>query len=447
MAWVTDTLREHLWAKQKDIAASVRLHRRTAVHSAHDLGKSFVAARLAGWWLSTHPTGEAFVVTSAPTFAQVRAILWREIGRAHTKGKLLGRVNQTEWFMPTSEGREELVAFGRKPSDFDSAAFQGVHARYVLVVFDEAAGIPRPLWDAADSLIANEDSRFLAIGNPDDPQSEFAEVCRPGSGWNVIHLSAFDSPNFTNEDVPEALRHLLVGPTWVDEKRRRWGEDNPLYRAKVLGEFPETTEGGLIPASWVKAAQLREMEPGDPVELGVDVGAGGDKSVICLRRGSVARIVSADQDPDTMRTCGRVVAARRDHGATLVKVDPIGVGKGLLDRAKELREPAYGVNVGAPARDREHFANLRAELYWGLRERFQDGDIDIDPDDDDLAAELVGLRFERTSRGQIKIESKDEMLRRGRHSPDRADALMLAFADSAILGVGPVDLDREILFL
>lgn len=66
--------------------SKVRDHRRTAVRSCHGAGKSYVAARAAVWWIMSHPPGEAFVVSSAPTSAQVRAILWR-----HGRGAIGGR--------------------------------------------------------------------------------------------------------------------------------------------------------------------------------------------------------------------------------------------------------------------------------------------------------------------------------------------------------------------
>lgn len=425
--WVDDRLGEHVWSKQQQILESVRDNRRTAVRSCHSAGKSFIASRLAAWWIECHPPGEAFVVTTAPTGRQVRAILWREIGRAHARGSLSGRTNQTEWWLGMREGNEEIVAFGQKPADMDPSAFQGIHQRYVLVIFDEACGMPAALWEAADTLISNEDSRFLAIGNPDDPVSEFAEVCKPGSGWNVIGIDAFETPNFTGEEIPDKLRHVLIGKTWVEEKRRKWGEDNPLYIAKIRGQFPEVTSDGLIPVRWVKEAQERELSAGDPVELGVDVGGGGDRSVIAIRRGAVVRIHRRDQNPDTMQTCGNVVATIREAGASVAKVDEIGIGRGVVDRAKEQDHPVVGVNVGQAASDSEAFANLRAEGYWGLRERFQAGEIDLDPEDEDLAAQLVDLKYKRTSSGKIQIESKDDIRRRGKPSPDDADAVMLAF--------------------
>lgn len=153
VGWVTERLGEHLWSRQREIAESVRDNRYTAVPSCHDSGKSFLASRLAAWWITVHPPGEAFVVTTAPTTAQVNAILWREIRKAHVKGRLAGRLTlDANWYLPG----EQLVAYGRKPQDYDPAGFQGIHARYILIVIDEACGVPRVLFDAVDSLATNE---------------------------------------------------------------------------------------------------------------------------------------------------------------------------------------------------------------------------------------------------------------------------------------------------
>jgi hypothetical protein len=434
-AWISDMLKEHLWSKQREIVLSVRDNRKTAVPSCHGSGKSFLAARIAAHWITNHPAGEAFVVSSAPTGRQVRNILWREINRAHGNAQLIGRTNQTEWFIPTANGKEELVAFGMKPDDLDPAAFQGIHARYVLVIFDEAGGIAsQALWEAADSLCANDDSRFLAIGNPDAPETEFHSICKPGSGWKVIPISAYDTPNFTGETVPDKLKHLLVGKLWVEEKRRKWGESNPFWISKVLGQFPDTTIDGLIPIKWVLAAQRAELVPSTPNELSLDVGGGTNNSTYCERQGPRYRIIRRDQNPDTMETCGQLLAfinQRKKTDATKaytrVKVDEIGIGRGVVNRAQEQKyHVVIGVNVSRPAKDKEHFENIRAEGYWELRELFQSHLIDIDEHDDDLAAQLVDLRYKRNSRGKIQMESKDDIKARGRPSPDDADAMMLA---------------------
>lgn len=435
--WIREVLKEFLWSKQIEIMHSVRDHRKTAVPSCHAAGKSYLASRIAAWWLENHPAGEAFVVTSAPTGRQVRNILWREINRAHGNGLLSGRTNQTEWFLPMPNGKEELVAFGMKPDDMDPAAFQGIHARFVLVIFDEGGGINSSgLWEAADSLCANDESRFLTIGNPDDPETEFKKICDPGSGWNVISISAFDTPNFTNEVIPEKLRPLLVGRLWVEEKKKKWGVDNPFYISKVLGQFPGTTVGGLIPIKWIKDAQLRELPFSLPNMMGMDVGGGTNNSTFCHRAGPVFRIKKKTQTPDTMESCGDLLALILECGITVqgtrypiaeARVDEIGIGRGVVNRAQELkRKEVVGVNVSRPAKDAAHFANIRAEGYWDLRDLFQQGLIDIDAEDDDLAAQLVDLRYKRNSRGQIQMESKDEIKARGKPSPDDSDSVMLA---------------------
>lgn len=457
VGFVNDKLGNFLWSKQKQILESVRDNRRTAVPACHAPGKSFCAGSVVSWWLCSHPPGSARVITTAPTAPQVKAILWHEIRRAHSKANLPGRLNQTEWWWTLPDGTEELVAFGRKPSDYNPTAFQGIHERYVLVVIDEACGVPRQLWDALDSLLANADARMLAIGNPDDPQSEFASVCKPGSGWTVIPISAFDTPNFTGEYVPEEVSHKLVGPLWVEEKEKKWGKENPLYKSKILGQFPEFSKDALIPISWIRAAQERELAPIGPCELGVDVGGGADKSVIAVRRGGHVRIPPQwkDNNPDTMHTLNNVLDAIREHNPDLAKVDYIGIGHGAVDRAREiasdqslyytnrkLKECAskvIGIEVGrpAPAPDDEQFVNLRAYGYWNLRTRFEEGSIDIDPADEDLAAQLVSLKYKSTS-GRIQMESKEDMRKRGLHSPDDADAVMLSFL--------PAELETEVNF-
>jgi hypothetical protein len=471
--WAVERMHVHLWSKQIELMQAVGANRKTAAVSCHDVGKSFSAALTCAWWLDVHPPGSAFVVTSAPTAPQVKAILWREIGKLHAHGKLPGRVNTTEWHMTSANGNEELVAFGRKPDDYEPTAFQGIHARFVLVVFDEACGMAMPLWEAADSIIANDDSKFLAIGNPDDPNTEFKSICEPGSGWALVTIGAFDSPNFTGEPVPDFVSKVLIGKRYVEDKRRKWApnwywadahgnqvdvdrgvavvppigadaqDTNPVWQSKILGRFPkQSAPDSLIPIEWIRLAQERTIVPHGEKVLGVDVGGGGDSSTGCLRHGDVFRILWEDHNPDTMHTCGVAVKARRTTGASRVQVDIIGIGRGVTDRGKELHEPFIGINVGESPDEQaekladEQFANLRAQYWWGVRERFEQGRIDIDPLDDDLAAELSAIKFKRVSSGKIQIESKIDMKRRGQPSPNRADALMLAHASPRMIKGG-----------
>lgn len=444
--WAQQRLGLHLWSKQAEIAQSVKDNKRTAVRSCHDSGKSFIASVIAGWWIDSHPPGEAIVVSTAPTYQQVHAILWEEIRARHKRGNLPGRVLQSdEWKLDDGT----LVGMGRKPADTDVHGFHGIHRRYVLVILDEACGIPDQLWTAVEAITTNADCRILAIGNPDDPATEFGNVCKPGSGWSVIGISAFDTPNFTDETVPATLRPLLLDPEWVEDKRRRWGEDSPRYISKVLGQFPEVGEDTLISPAWIEAAQKRALEVTADQRLAVDVARyGSDETIIGLARGPVFRVVEATSKQSTTETTGRVIAqARGLVGPYTIRVDGVGVGGGVVDQLAEDGWPVYDMQSGQAPVDSERFKNARAEWWWGLRERFEQGDVDIDPGDDDLAAQLGSVKYKYTARGQIQIESKDEMRKRGLPSPDRGDTMMLAYGHVNLLPddlITEDDLDEEL---
>lgn len=464
VGFIQDVLSEQLWSKQREICEAIRDHRLVAIKSCHESGKSWVVGRIPVWWIATHPLGSAKVVTSAPSARQVQAILWEEIRTAHAKGKLPGYTNRTEWFadvpiagQPGSAPRmvQQLVAFGRKPEDdatkSTSTAFQGIHARHMLVCFDEACGVAASLWIAARSLIASEGGKMLVIGNPDDPSTEFGRVCQPGSGWHVITISAFDTPNFTDENVPDDVKVRLVGRLYEEDMRRECGETSFIYRAKVLGEFPEASADSLIKPAWVTAAVERELAPVGPNELGVDIARfGSHETAIYHRRGPVARLYAAAYQRDLMAVVGMIVDAVRKTGATRVKVDDAGLGGGVTDRLIELKnEPDHvmqfvdvvPINVGsAPTTDdaKRRFLNLRAELCWHLRSLFEVGDIDIG-DDLKTQAQCCDIRTKPHSRGVIQIEPKEEMERRltqgvvgagASKSPDRFDALVLCFGDT-----------------
>lgn len=436
VGWVVERLRQTVWSKQREIMLSVRDNRRTAVRSCHGVGKSHTASLVASWWLDTHPPGEAFVVTSAPTFAQVRAILWRYIRRTHRRGKLAGRVNQTEWHID-----DELVAFGRKPADHDESAFQGIHARYVLVILDEACGIPEQLWVAADALTTNADCRILAIGNPDNPSSHFRKVCQPGSGWHVIGISAFESPNLTGEEVPDDVAQALVGREWVEEKAQEWGEDNPLYKSKVLGEFSEDAPNKVVRASDIARCRIdpeRKLTAAElePVELGVDVGGGGDETVIRERRGRRAGREWRAHTDRPEKIAPMVIQAIKTSGATAVKVDSIGVGFGVIGELRnaanrgEHRAHIIAVNVAESASQSDKYANLRAELWWEVgRGLSESGGWDLAGMDnaDTTVAQLLEPLWDVDPKGRIRVEPKDEIRKRLGRSPDNADALLLAF--------------------
>lgn len=412
------------WEKQEEVLNAVRDHRRVAVRACHGVGKTKVAAWVALWFLYCHRNSK--VITTAPTWHQVENLLWREIHAAHATSRipLGGKVLQTQ-----IELGKQWFALGL--STDKPERFQGFHAENILLIVDEASGVDQRIFEAAEGFLTSPGAKLLLIGNPTQLSGEFYNAFRSPL-YHKIHISAFDSPNLKAGKV---VRPYLVTPEWVEEKRIQWGEDSPMWYSRVLGEFPEQGDDTLIPLAWIEAAQRRwsEIPPGQPIELGVDVARyGSDSTVIILRRGERAEIVRRLRGQDTMQVAGAVIDALRSTSATVAKVDVVGLGAGVVDRLKEQKQPVREMNAGEAAHDKERFVNRRAEWYWALRERFQAGDIAIPPDDE-LAAQLASLKYKFDSRGRIQIESKEEMRKRGLPSPDKADALVLAFAPTDML--------------
>ena len=118
-----------------------------------------------------------------------------------------------------------------------------------------------------------------------------------------------------------------------------------------------------------------------------------------------------------------------------IYIDAIGLGAGLADRLRELDMPAVAVSVSETASLKDRFNRLRDELFWGAREWFEARDCHI-PDDGTLMAELSGIRYKYLSTGKLKVESKDEMKRRGQRSPDVADAFVLTFSGQGAVAGG-----------
>jgi hypothetical protein len=431
-----------MWSKQREVAASLVANRYTAVHSCHGTGKSFDASALACWWLDVHPAGEAFVVTTAPTWQQVHAILWREMRKLARKAKTPGRLTlDARWYMGDSgrkgggTSEEELVAYGRKPSDYDQAAFQVIHARYVLVIIDEACGVPKLLYDAVDSLVTNDNSRVLAIGNPDDPASQFERVCKPGSGWETIHISYEDTPAFTGEEVPDYLLELLISPSWVEERKERWGEASPTYVSKVLGLFPDISDDTLLSPGLLLECQINELKGIEKGQFGADIARmGSDETCVYRNRGGKIRLAYSKHKQDTTVTTNGFTKLIKDaHREVPMQVDADGLGAGVFDNLRAARLPVLEFRGGKKAFDPSRFLNKRAEVYWMFKQLCEEGLIDLpsDAEDSDLMAQLGSIKWELVQGGKIKMESKDDMKKRGLPSPDRADACVMSAINTA----------------
>lgn len=378
------------------------------------------------------PAGEARIVTTAPSSQQVSSILWTEIGRAHRRGKLPGSITRGSVPVWTIGGEE--VGQGRKPANFVDAetartAFQGLHARYLLGILDEACGIPLWLWQAFDTMATNETSRLLAIGNPDDPTTEFEKVCRPGSGWHVITISAFDTPNFTGEPVPEQLRESLISKTWVEETARKYGTKSAYYISKVTGEFPEVADDVIISPKLIREAVERDRS-GQAVKdrgrKGMDVARHGkDETCIYEDRAGMIREVDSWRGLDTMESAQRA-RSHLDEWEEM-QIDATGLGWGVYDPLRHAGYRVVAFEGGRQAANPDRFVNVISEAWWGFREDLEAGLIDLDGEDEELLAQLQSRMWKHdASQRRIRIETKEEMAKRGIASPDRADAAILA---------------------
>jgi len=437
-------LHHRVWSKQLEILQSVARHARTAVKACHSCGKSFTAAEVVLWWITRFSDGIA--ITTAPTWTQVERVLWAEIRNA-VYGSIIQYPKPNATSLQLGPGR---YAIGLSTNE--GVRFQGFHGN-VLIVLDEAPGILPEIWEAIEGIRAGGDVRVLALGNPTIASGPFFDAFTSHrEGWNLITISAFDTPNLEGitleqllELPDEELNHnpcpYLTTRQWVKEKYREWGSGHPLWESRVMGNFPADDPQALIPLQYAEQARLRQAaDSSEPFEAGVDVADGGDnETVLCVRQGSRIVLMKAWTQRDPR---GEVAAALAPYKSRLasVKVDKVGGGAYFAKHFTDLGYKTVGVNVGEAPYDTERFANLKAELYWGLRERFQQGDV-CGALDERTIAQLSSIRYELTPRGQIAIESKEKMAKRGVNSPDRAEALMLAFAAGRSHGL--FDLWRE----
>jgi hypothetical protein len=446
VGYVRDVMGEHLWSGQVKMLDAIMKHRKVAVKAAHSVGKTRALSRLVVAWVMTHPIDSTRVIITSDNDDNIKGGIWQEVIAAHEAAEAAGKpfpgkpTLDSKWH--AGPNNQTLVAQGRKPSDRNPTGLHGFHKKYLLVIIDEATGLPEELWDAAESLASNENGRVLACGNPTDPNSHFAEVCKPGSGWEVQKISAYDTPVYTGEPCPTDVLENLVHPSWVEDMKRK-GINDPRYVSRVLGEFPKVSSDALIEAEWIEAAQKRSLQRTRRPHLGIDIARfGDDETVIMQREGSWARVAWAGGKLSTMESAGHIIRVKNQLNSepglndfVTMAVDADGLGAGVFDRLIELGYSVGEIRGGMRSTEPDDYVDLRAEWYWKLRERFERGDIDIDPYDKELAKQLVKIKWSLTSRGQVKIESKKEMRARGLPSPDRADALAYAFAQIEITGI------------
>jgi len=450
VAFIEVAIGESLWPKQQEIAHAVDKYRRVAVKACNASGKSFLLGRLIPWWTCKYPLDGKVLVT-ASGWQQVRNIASVEYMAARRKAKInLPELNANAE-AKDEEGRPIIIGMAPK----NQVRMQGHHAGHILIIVDEAAGDEIP-WEAIEGNLAGGDAHLVLLGNPTVSGGYFYDAFQGKGGFHCITIDAFDTPNlggFTLEqlralppDLPkedpifEDDKEPYPGLTkryWVYEKFHQWGENSPHWQSRVRGEFPSEGEDACFPMAWLRDAEKRQpLENNERERVGIDVAGPGDDETVCYRTKG-----------------GNVIGFKAWHGLIAkekameylepfkpeidnISVDVIGVGTYFPDDMEKAGFPITRVNVGQPPHKDKEYNSRKAEIYWNVRNLFKDGLI-AGLTDETTIQQLAGIRYFEDDKGRICIEPKEKAAKRGVKSPDRAEALILALANTepAILKV------------
>lgn len=453
-AWLSDVLGKRWWSRQAEIASDVvgtgSGQTFTLVRSANGVGKTALGADLMTWAVAVHDPLDTTVLATANVFNQVKVNAFRYIADnysyAQANGIMLpGRIVAGDVVVRYDRGTGIMpkdIIQGRRPSDHNLiSSFQGTHDGYVFVLMDEAGGLPEDLWIGANAVTTNEHVAILALGNPDELNTGFHRRFideEKYSDWKRHTISAFDTPNFTGEvlypEDPERDRDVksrMIQVAWA-EKMKREAHPN-VYRAKVLGEFPDSADNSFFPQSAIDMAYNTEIEPSDDDlrVMGVDLSyMGEDKTTFYLNHGGKIRkvrdYVKLDDDMEHAR---RIDESALKLGVHRVQLDANGRGGScfnLLTNPEFFPNRPYlvvGLLGGRSPSDNSRWSNARSEHYDTFREGMQMGLIDLDPEDTEVRDQMYAQTFGITLRRQIQITPKDKLPK----SPDHLDAAIYSY--------------------
>lgn len=411
------------WERQLEISNSIRDHTQTAIRSCNGAGKTFHVAHEALRFLYAYGP-DAVVINTAPTWTQVENQFWRYFRAAYKRARtqLGGKLLKTKLDID-----ETWYALGIANDENNMEAFQGYHAKAILLIFDEASGISPKIYEAAlGALAGGSIVRFVLIGNPTQNSGPFYDAFRDPA-FNKITISAYDVPNVKerHQVIPGLVTH-----EWVDQLEKRYGRDSDLFRVRVLGQFPRHAADTLISIDLVEAAfgADRELHNQDEHRIGLDPARfGDDDTAFVERQGNKAEVLEVLNGNDTMTIAGKAARYLRDKKKATLWIDIIGLGAGIFDRLKEQPDIAgrvFGVNSAGKPRDEETYLNIRAESWGNVRDWLRDAVLKKH----EGFYELAHPKYKLASSGKLQLESKEDMKKRGVASPNVGDALALTLS-------------------
>jgi phage terminase large subunit len=401
---------------------------RISVRSGHGVGKSTFASWLLIWFVSTRFPVKS--VVTAPTAPQLWDALWAEMrtwfGKLPASWREIWEIKADR--VELRARPDEAFISARTSSKDRPEALQGVHSQHVLLVIDEASGVDEAVFEAGRGSMSTPGAITVLLGNPTRSSGTFFKTHHADRArWWTRRVSCLDSQR--------------VDPAFVSEIRDSYGEESNAYRVRVLGEFPVADGDTLIGAGLVDEAMQRvvDLPLGASEVWGLDVARfGADSSVLVKRRGDVVREAPRRwRNLDLMNLCGAIMHEWEETDSAwrpaLVVVDVIGLGAGVADRLHELGLPVLGLNVSETPSTGRRYVRLRDEVWDRTRAWLETRRVSL-PLDQGLRDALVAPRYSFSSDGRLRVESKDEMRRRGLASPDEGDAVCLTHCPAAAVG-------------
>lgn len=403
---------------------------RMTISSGHGIGKGVMAAWLTNWIMSTRPGAQGTV--TANTFTQLKTKTWAAI-RKWTKLCITA-----SWFEVTSEqmyfkGRQEDWFVASQSSNEDnSESFAGQHAEQStsFYILDEASAIAEVIYQVAEGGMTDGEPMIFALGNCTRSEGKFHRINFGEENKRWIH-HAIDSrtSKFTNKEL-------------IDEWIQDYGLDSDFVRVRVLGLPPRASDAQFIDHGRVLAAQKRIVQvlPDEPLIAGVDFAWGGDDdNVIRFRRGYDARSIAPitvkgefTRDPAVMTNRLSDVLSETFNGRRVAMLfcDSAGIAGPVAARLRDLgHKNVREINFGADSPESTKTAYYRDYMWAKMKEWLLFAAIDAKGKDaEQLESDLIGPGIIPDTRQRIKLESKENMKKRGVDSPDHGDSLALTFS-------------------
>lgn len=439
------------WSRQREFLQAVAEHPRVAVRSGHKVSKSTSLVILALWWAMTRPRG--IVVMSATAGHQLADILWPELVRVytHTPAPLGGKLSEDYHRGLRFSGGRRI--FGKKVEDTSPESFAGISSPNLLYLIDEASGFPDALYEAARGNLAGG-GKLVATSNPTRIGGWYYDAFHGGAeGWETLHIDSRESPNITGREPPVPG---LATAQWEEDMARDFNRKSAAYSVRVAGDFPTAGDDVVNNLSDVVDAQARDEarrmageSPAGELRFGLDVGrTGEDPSVLCAVRGDAAFRFDATQGREGDEVAAWVLKIvndlrTEDDARPVVRIDVIGWGASVYDHLKHNRSiRAVAVNVSERANNPKKYPKKRDELWFAGNTFLKEGGS-VPCDDKELHVELVSARYSIDSMGRQDVESKDELKKRLKRSPNRADAFNLAVSSDPVADAFDDDLFNE----